>query len=80
MASRKGTSMTKSFNDWMREQKPTRTIRVLTPEAQADRDSFEADVRDYGCTCFIAPPCGFCTHPGNPLNQEDDEFYQEIEE
>lgn len=22
--------------------------------------------------------CGHCTHPGNPLNQEDDEFWEEV--
>lgn len=47
--------------------------RVLTPEARADRDDFEREVEERGCTCFISPPCGFCTHPGNPRNQEEDE-------
>ena len=47
--------------------------RVLTPEAQAERDDFDAEVADRGCTCFISPPCGYCTHPGNPHNQEEDE-------
>ncbi len=45
----------------------------LTPAAQADRDDFDADTAACGCTCFISPPCGFCTHPGNPLNQDEDE-------
>ena len=35
--------------------------RVLTPEAQAERDDFDAEVADRGCTCFISPPCGYCT-------------------
>ncbi|OJB35388.1 hypothetical protein [Burkholderia ubonensis] len=47
--------------------------RVLTEEAQADRDVFDADYRDRGCSCFISPPCSFCTHPGNPRNQDEDE-------
>ena len=47
--------------------------RVLTPEAQAERDDFDAEVADYGCTCCIHPPCGYCVHPGNPLNQEEDD-------
>ena len=44
--------------------------RILTPEAQAERDVFE---RWYGdCTCFQPPPCCSCLHPGNPRNQEED--------
>lgn len=50
----------------------------MTPEAQADRDDFETNVAVRGCTCFISAPCSFCTHPGNPLCQEDDEFYEEV--
>lgn len=47
--------------------------RILTPEAEAEREDFEAEIADRGCTCFISPPCGYCTHPGNPRNQEEDE-------
>ncbi|AJY39602.1 MULTISPECIES: hypothetical protein [Burkholderia] len=47
--------------------------RVLIEDAQADRDEFDADYRDRGCSCFISPPCSFCTHPGNPRNQDEDE-------
>jgi hypothetical protein len=43
---------------------------VLTPESQADRDEFE-EIDFNGCSCFISPPCSFCTHPGNPQNQDD---------
>lgn len=46
--------------------------RKLTDEAQADRDEFMFDFRNEGCTCFISPPCSYCVHPGNPLNQEED--------
>lgn len=44
---------------------------VLADWAESERDDFRADYEDRGCTCFISPPCGFCTHPGNPLNQEE---------
>ena len=60
-------------------------MRVLTDEAQADRDDFDINYGGYsshgGCSCFISPPCGFCTHPGNPLNQEEfDDCWIEIPE
>lgn len=45
--------------------------RVLTAAAQADRDDFEADRGC--CSCHVSPPCGYCTHPGNPANQEENE-------
>lgn len=49
--------------------------RVLTPGAQAERAQFVAEYGSEGnCTCFTgAAPCASCTHPGNPLNQEEDE-------
>lgn len=48
--------------------------RVLTSEAQDRRDDYEiARAEMGGCTCFRCPPCGVCTHEGNPLNQEEDE-------
>ncbi len=46
--------------------------RELTEVAQLERDSFSLFLEDHGCTCFISPPCSYCTHPGNPLNQEND--------
>ena len=53
----------------------------LTKEAQEDRDDF---FRLYpwgsGCLCHIMPPCTYCTHPGNPMNQEDDQFWEDIEQ
>ncbi len=49
---------------------PLKPERVLTDEAQADRDDFDSE--DSGCSCHTNPPCGHCTHPGNPLNQDDD--------
>ncbi len=49
--------------------------RRLTDEAQQDRDMFEVNYEDRGCTCFISPPCGWCTHPGYPHNQETDDCW-----
>lgn len=46
--------------------------RVLTPEAEADRADFHAEGFP-NCSCHISPPCGSCTHPGNPMNQDEDE-------
>jgi hypothetical protein len=71
----------KNFDAWFRDSWARATSelaaaepveRVLTPEAQADRDDFDSDSDDGCCSCHIAPPCGWCTHPGNPHNQEDD--------
>lgn len=43
-------------------------------------DEFEDKYADSGCHCFQAPPCGFCTHPGNPFNLEENEDAWEDEE
>lgn len=49
------------------------TELVLTDWAQADRDAFEAAYGSDGdCSCHISAPCGSCTHPGNPMQQEGD--------
>jgi hypothetical protein len=47
--------------------------RILTPEAKADRDDFNWIYADGCCSCFISAPCGYCTHTGNPANQEEDD-------
>lgn len=47
--------------------------KVLTPEAEIDRAEFNRDFEGRGCTCCISPPCSYCTHPGNPDNQREDE-------
>src|SRR5690606_1225257 len=52
--------------------------RILTPAAQADRDDFDEFHQERGCTCFDKPPCGFCIHPGNPLNQQGDDCWREV--
>jgi hypothetical protein len=46
---------------------------MLTEAAQRDRDAFERYAKDAGCGCHTHPPCSYCTHPGNPANQEEDE-------
>lgn len=49
-------------------------MRRLTEAAQDERDAFEASFGMHGnCSCHISSPCGCCTHPGNPLNQEEDD-------
>lgn len=49
-------------------------MKVLIDEAQAERDAFHSCYGFFGgCSCHSMPPCGFCTHPGNPTNQEEDE-------
>lgn len=46
----------------------------LTQAAMEDRSGFDAVYRETGCTCFLGnPPCGWCTHPGNPRNQVEDD-------
>lgn len=44
----------------------------LKPEYQDLADEFEDLYGDRGCTCFINPPCGYCTHEGNPIALEED--------
>jgi len=59
----------------------------LTQEADGDRADF---IREYGssgsCCCHLSPPCSSCTHPGNPMNQdecdecwESDDFAERIQ-
>jgi len=50
------------------------TKRELTAEAELDRERFDRDYGNRGCNCFTGcAPCGWCTHPGNPINQAEDE-------
>lgn len=66
----------KSFDQWIEGlAKPAvKMVRVLTDEAQDERDSYESYCEESGgCRCHINPPCGACTHPGNPVNQDEDD-------
>lgn len=47
---------------------PPALVRVLTEDAEFDRMDWASLG---GCTCFLSPPCGYCTHDGHPLNQEE---------
>lgn len=67
------------FNDSTRRE-PKKRVKVLTDEAQAERDEFEREYDGGNCACHLSPPCGSCVHPGNPRNQEDDSCWTEIEE
>ena len=42
--------------------------RELVDWAQVELDDFESNYKWGGCSCHISPPCGWCTHPGNPRN------------
>lgn len=54
-------------------------VKVLTPEAEADRIDFHSEYGDGNCYCHLgAAPCGSCTHPGNPINQVEDESCWEV--
>lgn len=43
----------------------------LKREWQVVADDFMEIYGDSGCTCFLSPPCGYCTHEGNPNNLEE---------
>jgi hypothetical protein len=53
---------------------------VLTAEAESDRADFHREFGSGNCSCFISPPCLSCTHPGNPINQEENEWCWEPED
>lgn len=50
---------------------PVKPGMILTDLAEAERSDFHRKHGDGNCSCFISPPCGSCTHPGNPRNQEE---------
>ena len=52
-------------------------MRRLTEAAQDERDDFDIHYKNQGCQCCIRPPCNFCTHPGNPMNQDDDSCWED---
>lgn len=47
--------------------------KQLTEEYEEIYEEFRQAHDDGGCTCFLNPPCGYCTHPGNPSNLEETE-------
>lgn len=49
--------------------------RVLKDWAQAYVEEFELEYLGVGCSCWQSAPCSRCTHPGNPLCLEDDEYW-----
>ena len=58
---------------------PTNPELQLTEEAQLQSINFERNYGTGNCSCHISPPCGSCTHPGNPRNQvEDDNCWEPI--
>lgn len=65
----------KTFDKWIDElAKPaTVMVRMLTEDADAERGEFNSQYDGGNCSCHISPPCGSCTHPGNPMNQDEDE-------
>ena len=52
---------------------PEREGVTLKPDAEAEYWEWDSKHGDRGCTCFVSPPCGSCTHPGNPSNLEEDD-------
>jgi hypothetical protein len=53
--------------------------RILTEDAAVRRAAFDEHYGEGNCSCFNVAPCGSCTHPGNPANQEeDDECWENI--
>lgn len=47
---------------------------ALTDEAAIDRHQFMQAYGSGNCSCHLGgAPCGSCTHPGNPSNQEEDD-------
>lgn len=45
----------------------------LAEGAQIERDRFSAEYGEGSCSCHLHPPCGSCVHPGNPLNQAEED-------
>jgi hypothetical protein len=45
----------------------------LTEGAQIEREDFQEHYGEGSCACHLNPPCGSCVHPGNPLNQAEDD-------
>jgi hypothetical protein len=52
---------------------------ILTQEAEERIANFELNRGHECCSCFISPPCSWCTDPDNPHNvhEEDDAWVDE---
>lgn len=46
---------------------------MLTTDALDMYSDFMMYYDNRGCSCFISPPCSYCTHIGNPNNLIEDE-------
>ena len=54
-------------------------MKVLKEEYQVLSDEFDEYADTYGCSCFINPPCTYCTHEGNPTNLlNTEEAWEEV--
>jgi len=55
--------------------------RKLKPECQERVELFEFEYDNSGCSCHLAAPCAYCTHPDNPANiAEEDECWEKEEQ
>ncbi len=46
-------------------------LKQLKPDYADVLCDFKINFSDRGCTCFLSPPCGYCTHEGNPANLDE---------
>jgi len=51
--------------------KPTKYDRMMSPEGMALKREFDEMHDDAACSCHMHPPCPVCTHPGNPVNLQE---------
>jgi hypothetical protein len=55
--------------------------KELMPWAQDAANDFYNRYGNGNCSCHISPPCGSCTHEGNPRNlEETPEAWGEVHE
>jgi len=72
--------MTNTENYYAQDMDEAESIpRRLTSQAQLDRDEFN-EAGFPNCSCHISAPCSSCTHTGNPINQQGDEFFEPDDE
>lgn len=51
----------------------------LTEDAEIDYEMWGEVYGGGNCSCHLNPPCGCCTHPGNPRNLNEDDAAWEYE-